>query len=536
MVFLYTLREIKMNTQSKILINNLLFGVGMAITLLITTPTSAQAGQISGSVWLDYNRDGLRNQGELGLTQPIIGFAIPTVALYPNGSIEPIATGSLYTSDNGQYSLENIPPGNYYLCVSNEFRQLGLTVTTQNTGDDSIDNDFDITPCAYDITVTGQQHVLRDLGLVNNSDQPTDPGSGEINGIVWMDSNADGIQNDNEPGAEFITVTVTNESIPISRSTITDSNGHYEFTNLPPGNSYAVYNKRNIEFSGVVSENETTIVNFSVSQPRNVISVDDTTCALQDAISSAVKNQSIGGCFTGIEVDSRITSSDTLINLKSGSEHPDVTLNGVETVAGGVLELEINGNVSIIDSFALSTTDGGPPRNVLLRDLSIRDVSNQRGSLTLDQVIVENVVKQRGFDGNTDVSNSNIGSYDASGSGHIESTTVRGNISGATSVKNSTVDGWMFLQVLNQNNFTLVNSTVRQLAAIQLQTPGAPVITPRRSVNIEESSINGVLISNYNAVIPAECFINQGEFSSNIVNGSKLTRLLFTVDPDCLLN
>lgn len=291
------IRDFTMKTQNDTLKNNLLLGISMIVAILISAPNFVEAGQISGSVWLDNNGDGLFNQGESGLTQPIIGFETPTIALYPEGSTEPIAIGSLYTPANGHYSLANIPTGNYYLCVSNEFRLLGLTVTTQNAGDDSIDNDFDMTPCTYGITVTGQQNVVRDLGLVNNSDQPTNPGTGEISGTVWLDSNNDGIHNDNEPRAEFITVTITDESIPIRRDTITDSSGHYEFTDLPPGNGYKINNQRNIQFSGVVSENETTIVNFSVDQPRNAISADDTTCTLQDAISSAVKNQSIGGMF-----------------------------------------------------------------------------------------------------------------------------------------------------------------------------------------------------------------------------------------------
>ncbi len=525
-----------MKTQNNTLKNNLLLGISMIVTILISVPNFVEAGQISGSVWLDNNGDGLFNQGEPGLTQPVTGFETPTVALYPEGSTEPIAIGSLYTPANGHYSLTNIPTGNYYLCVSNEFRLLGLTVTTQNAGDDSIDNDFDITPCTYDITVTGQQNVVRDLGLVNNPDQPENPGTGEISGTVWLDSNDDGVHNDNEPGAGFINVTVTDESIPIRRDTITDSSGHYEFTALPPGSGYEVSYKGDIQFSGVVSENETTIVNFSVSQLRNVIPVNDTTCTLQDAISSALKNQSIGGCPTGVEDNSRITSVDTLINIEPGSEHPSVRLDGIETVGGGAVEFEIRGNVSIIDSFTLSTSDGGHPNNVILRDLAMHNVNNQNGALTLAQVIVENAVIQRGFDGNTNVFNSTIGSYDAASSGQIDTTTVHGNVSGATSIKNSTVNGSMSLQAFNQSNFILVNSTVGQLTAIELQTPGAPVKIPQRSVNIEESNINGVLISNYNAVIPAECYVNEGIFSNDVVNGSELTTLLFTVDPNCLLN
>jgi hypothetical protein len=358
-----------------------------------------------------------------------------------------------------------------------------------------------------------------------------DPLSGE----VWLDSNGNAVHDDNETGAELITVTVTDESIPITRSTYTDSNGRYTFKNLPPGNSYRVNARQDSQLNVEISDTETTIVNLSVDQLRNIIQADSITCTLQDAITSSIKNQSIGGCTTGIDSPNGTSSVDTLIDLNPASEHPSVTLRGIETQFHGSLNTEIKGNGSIIDEFSLVTSDTtGIPR-VVLRDLIIGKINNQSGGLTLDQVTVENAVIQRGYDSFTDVLNSTIGSFDAV-AGSIHSSTVRGDTNGATTIKNSNVGGTVFLDIFNRNSNILKNSTIAQLATVvEQQSPGIPLL-PKLSVKIEESRINGLLINNFDAVIPKDCYTDARIFSNNIVNGTELIRLRLTIDPQCLLN
>ena len=362
------------------------------------------------------------------------------------------------------------------------------------------------------------------------------PNSGnQISGEVWLDSNGNAVHDDNEPGAELITVTVTDESIPITRSTYTDSDGHYEFTNLPPGNSYRVSAKQDSQLNVEISDTEIANVNLSVDQLRNIIQADSITCTLQDAITSSIKNQSIGGCSTGIDSPAGISSVDTLIDLNPTSEHPSVTLRGFETQFLGSLETEIKGNGSIVDEFSLLSSDAGNPRSVVLRDLTIGKVNNSSGVLILDLVTVENAVIQRGFDSSTDVLNSTIGSFDAV-AGSILSSTVHGDTKGATVIKNSVVDGTVFLDTFNLNSKLLKDSTVAELAVVVEQQPSGSPLVPQIVVNIDDSRINGVLINSFDGVIPEECYINTRVFSNDIVNGSELTRLKLTVDPQCLLN
>ena len=58
-----------------------------------------------------------------------------------------------------------------------------------------------------------------------------------IGDTVWLDYNADGVQDENEPGLEGITVILVDlYGTPIDGQVqVTDSEGHYRFEHLPPG-------------------------------------------------------------------------------------------------------------------------------------------------------------------------------------------------------------------------------------------------------------------------------------------------------------
>ncbi len=230
-------------------------------TLSLNPCTGTNSGtdnEISGFVWMDTNGDGLQNNGELGFARTVPGFGAPNVALYPTGSTELIAFLALDESSNGHYLFENVPNGNYYVCVSNQFLEIGLSVTTPDAGNDAIDSDFDFSPCSYDISVTNNQVVKRDLGLTGEAGQPTDPVDptdpeqsaepGQISGFVWLDSNGNGLQDADEsaftqtiPGFDPLTVAIYPEGStnPVQSVFLGDNSaGRYQFNNVPAGNYY----------------------------------------------------------------------------------------------------------------------------------------------------------------------------------------------------------------------------------------------------------------------------------------------------------
>lgn len=58
-----------------------------------------------------------------------------------------------------------------------------------------------------------------------------------VTGILYADSNGNGIQEPGEVGIPNATVTLTdgNRSLDLVRTAITDANGLYHFNNVPPG-------------------------------------------------------------------------------------------------------------------------------------------------------------------------------------------------------------------------------------------------------------------------------------------------------------
>ncbi len=142
-------------------------------------PTEPVAGnQVSGLVWLDNNGNGLQDVDEPKFAKTITGLGAPIMSLYPEGKTEFVAVSRLDENSAGQFAFNNVQPGIYYVCMSREYDVLGLSVTSQNAGDDSIDNDFDESPCAYNITVTNSQGADIDLVLVGGPlDEPTDTGN-----------------------------------------------------------------------------------------------------------------------------------------------------------------------------------------------------------------------------------------------------------------------------------------------------------------------------------------------------------------------
>ncbi len=125
-------------------------------------PVPLYGGEVSGFVWLDHNGDGLNN-GESDFPDDST-----TMVLYPTGSLEAIDSVHLgHIGRAGHFNFENLNKGSYYVCMSRQFINQGLVVTTQDAGDDARDSDFDEQPCAYDLVVSETQSSRVGLGLVD---------------------------------------------------------------------------------------------------------------------------------------------------------------------------------------------------------------------------------------------------------------------------------------------------------------------------------------------------------------------------------
>ncbi|NKQ35254.1 MAG: isopeptide-forming domain-containing fimbrial protein [Chloroflexi bacterium] len=178
-------------------------------------------------VWLDANLDGIQDADENGIQNV-------TVNLY-DGSGNTLL-GTTQTNVFGRYGFDNLPPGDYVVEI---VPPAAYTVTLQNQGGDpALDSDIDPDPLSatYGRTTTitltsGQTDLTWDGGLFAQR--------AAIGDLVWLDANADGVQDPGENGISGVTVTLYDDATNTALlTTTTNITGTYLFDNLPAGNYY----------------------------------------------------------------------------------------------------------------------------------------------------------------------------------------------------------------------------------------------------------------------------------------------------------
>ncbi len=219
--------------------------VGMTIG---NCPVQASLGNY---VWLDTNSDGLQNDGDTGVNGVY-------VQLFNNGvdgianNADDILVSTTVTSDDlsglaGWYTFPVLSQDNYYTCF--DVPPL-YNVTSQNIGaNDAIDSDVNpFTQCTDPVFLPANtNNPDLDLGLVGPN--------AALGNYVWLDSNADGMQNESSfNGLNGVAVSlyadngdgVANPGVDSLLQTISTSDdlfgnpGYYNFAELIPGVPYFV--------------------------------------------------------------------------------------------------------------------------------------------------------------------------------------------------------------------------------------------------------------------------------------------------------
>ncbi len=191
--------------------NNLNIDAGMFIS-------GTKPAGIGNYVWYDNDRDGLQDEDEHG-------FAGVTVELYDGTGAVLIASAK--ADSNGYYEFSGLVPGDYIVKFD---VPSGYRLTDRNQGnDDSLDSDANpSTGKTGIITVAAGEIVTHaDAGL--SAFNPI-----TIGDLIWLDMNYDGKPNAGE-GIPGITVMLYDGNGVLFDTTVTDENGNYNFTELPPG-------------------------------------------------------------------------------------------------------------------------------------------------------------------------------------------------------------------------------------------------------------------------------------------------------------
>ncbi len=171
--------------------------------------------ELGDFVWEDMNANGIQDDGEPGLSN--IG-----VVLH---NCQGVAIDTVYTDNSGYYLFSGLKPGEYKISV---LMPNGYYLTTENTTDDDKDSDIEndgFSICEF--LESGEKNHTYDIGLYRMAG---------IGDKVWEDLNANGIQENGEPGVENVTVELWNCNNDLLKTIVTDQDGIYLFDTLVPGN------------------------------------------------------------------------------------------------------------------------------------------------------------------------------------------------------------------------------------------------------------------------------------------------------------
>ena len=169
---------------------------------------------IGDRVWLDRDGDGVQDAGEPGLSSVIV-----YLDLNGNGvrdADEPFAV----TDAAGNYLIGGLLAGTYTVRVDASTLPGGVSAT-------------------YDLDGIGTPGVVTGVAL-SSGQARTDVdfgyrGTASIGDRVWLDRNANGIQDAGETGVADIVIELYDSTGTLLFTTTTDLNGNYLFDNLPAG-------------------------------------------------------------------------------------------------------------------------------------------------------------------------------------------------------------------------------------------------------------------------------------------------------------
>ncbi|MBN8517453.1 MAG: carboxypeptidase regulatory-like domain-containing protein, partial [Candidatus Accumulibacter sp.] len=190
-------------------------------------------------LWLDSNANGQQDDGATGISGQ-------TVTLIGGGTDGLIATAgdnttaTTTTGTDGFYEFTGLTPGVEYQV---QFAApAGTVFTGQNVGNDASDSDADTTTGKTQIVTlgSGEHNPTLDAGVYV-------PAS--LGDRLWLDSNANGQQDDGATGISGKTVTlmgggadglIATAGDNTTATTTTGTDGFYQFTGLKPGVEYQV--------------------------------------------------------------------------------------------------------------------------------------------------------------------------------------------------------------------------------------------------------------------------------------------------------
>ena len=182
-------------------------------------------GSIGDRVWVDTNNDGIQDLTETA------GLANVAVILKDSAGTE---ITRMDTDADGKYLFTGLAPADYIIDIDETDADLvGYTLTTAND------------PITHSLAA-GENYLAADFGYINY---------GSVGDYVWHDANGNGVQEADEAGIAGVTVRLLDSTGgAILKTTTTDANGAYLFSDVPPEDYIVEFVKPN-DYTDFVTAN-----------------------------------------------------------------------------------------------------------------------------------------------------------------------------------------------------------------------------------------------------------------------------------------
>ncbi|MBL0145588.1 MAG: carboxypeptidase regulatory-like domain-containing protein [Chitinophagaceae bacterium] len=335
---------------------------------IVTTRAS-----LGNYVWLDTNGDGVQDATEAG---------VPGVTVILYAADGTTVLGSTITDANGKYLFPNLTPSNYVVGFSTI--PGGLVFTQQNTPGDNQDNtNSDANPATGKTGVivlsAGENDMTIDAGL-----KPNNPAS--VGDKVGNDIDGDGVQDVNEPGVPGIIVTLYDAANNVVGTAITDGDGNYLISNVPPGNGYYII------FSNLPVTAQFTTQTSDVSTTDATLGSDANTTTGQTASFNLSAGQYLPHVDAGIKNIQLLPIQ--LISFIAQPQGNNVQLNWVVGVETNIATYQVEYSTTGANYSAIGNTTAIGNRNYAMLHTSPKQglnyyrlkITDKNGNVTYSEV------------------------------------------------------------------------------------------------------------------------------------------------------
>ncbi|MFM8387797.1 MAG: SdrD B-like domain-containing protein, partial [Actinomycetota bacterium] len=213
---------------------------------------------VGSRVWSDLDGDGIQDAGEPGIAGVVL--SVRDANGNPVTAVGGGTVANVTTDADGNYVFKDLPLGTTYTVtvVSAPAEYIASPPTVGS--DRAVDSSTGSATSAL-MTVTNLTDFTLDFGFVPKV---------SVGNLVWLDADRDGVQDAGEPGIAGVTLTITKaDGSAVTdvngasvTTTVTDANGNYSFTNLPPG-SYKVTVTSPAGYSATTAGAGTTLTDSS---------------------------------------------------------------------------------------------------------------------------------------------------------------------------------------------------------------------------------------------------------------------------------